>query len=564
MKDLKVYLRVLKRLSYLKQLDLSGSILLTEEKYDDLIRKTEIIDDPFERNTNYYSSTMSIGLLKYLINSNFNILNRQLSEKDQSEIIVLPIDKRGSFDAALSYPKASFARKVEEAYRQGWLTDKEYEKVLPIVEETKYEKLLESCEDQYLNIKDNGVEHNIPVSTFFKILNLPLEDLEKVLQRETICGMPKEVFIHNMNSFFSINETFKRYQVPRTMLVNHTHINDTIDLSVQRASLRKLPDYASEVEVNEELWNEVISSIPEDFTPLEKAYYIYYELCKTFTYDEEYFAAQGHGNSVIKHSDVSYISNLNSKNNELVCYEFNAIYSKFLECLGAKVEYVGSQDYTTRNHASLRFALGKFLVYADSLNGIVSGDLPRAKMHQSLHGFYLDNYLKSTIQEFNDSIEKVNNYIKEKEAKEEDYLSLIEDYKKSTIQGIELTNEEKRDILLNGVSTCTLPVMDSLTYIVQLTSSLFPKSPTSNCQSYFIRDNYPEESRDLTEGVAVVICFNGKSPIKEELPSNEYYIYRPSQGITKISQEGLNACFDNNQYEELNSHKANIPGIRVK
>ena len=108
----------------------------------------------------------------------------------------------------------------------------------------------------------------------------------------------------------------------------------------ENINLKKLPKYMDEAELNQELKKEIMSIVPERFTPLEKAFYIYKELCKRFTYDEEQLAGLTNAIYTINHRDIERIKKINSNNNKIICHEFSVIYAKFLEKIGIDYEII--------------------------------------------------------------------------------------------------------------------------------------------------------------------------------------------------------------------------------
>ena len=86
-----------------------------------------------------------------------------------------------------------------------------------------------------------------------------------------------------------------------------------------------------------------------------------------------------------------------NKNNKLVCYEFNMIYSIFLNKLGINfisLDRCGSpikdEDYANV-HASIKSKVGDYLVFADSVTSILGGDLINAKLDEPLLGITCKN-----------------------------------------------------------------------------------------------------------------------------------------------------------------------------
>lgn len=108
-----------------------------------------------------------------------------------------------------------------------------------------------------------------------------------------------------------------------------------------------------DIKMNEQLKENLISNIPEDFNQLEKSIYLYIKLCQIFSYDDVYY----YNDKTETHRNVSNILDYNEKNNKVVCYEFAYIYSDLLRSI--RINHIKEKetkdDRFDKSHANIEF-----------------------------------------------------------------------------------------------------------------------------------------------------------------------------------------------------------------
>ena len=564
MKDIKVYFRLLKNPSLLITLLEQDVITIREELFQELLSEekisyeTDLPKFPWKR---LYSKSdiLSIGIVKYLLENETPKLEKIYKSKKESWIYIAPINKHATYKRAYTYTKRDFIKLINEAYENGLITQEEYEKTFPLQEKTTYEKFLSYHQSEVITIKHNKEDINIPFTSYIDLLNLPKAELEEVLENKELYGMPKEKYINALYSFLAKEHILERYFLPEELLSNLAFINLKIDTYAYEDSLTKLPSYTNEITINDKLYKDILSKVPQDFTKLEKAYYIYYQLCKTFTYDEEYYASTGLQLPIgsKKHEDIGYLEQINQEENQVVCYEFNAIYSKFLEAIGLEYEYTINRRYSS-GHEALNFIADKFYISADSTkDGIVYGDMPAAKQGLPLTGFKLLNYRQETQEEFSSSIKKVSDFIKKEEEQERSFNNLVDQYKINHSSLQELTSKECLNILLTSLEKSTLSPTDSLGYVHKLIENLFSNS-NAYVEDFFLRENYIENEQKKM-GISIVIYYSSKDDSEDE--PVKYFLYKPNKELSQISKEELEEKINSGKYQTINDHNKKIPGI---
>ena len=102
--------------------------------------------------------------------------------------------------------------------------------------------------------------------------------------------------------------------------------------------------------------------------------------------------------------------------------------------------------------------------------------------------------------------------------------------------------------------------VDSLSYVLQLKKILFDEEEKKNNISIsIIRKNEYSDNRIAT---AVAIIALNKIGFDADKSQTEYYYYNPNSGLLSISQEELQKCFYEKEFEYIETSDPRIPGIQ--
>lgn len=561
MKDTIAYYRLLKNLSAFEEVDQERTILLTTEDKNDFYASSVIIYNRDEKLQRGYDTPISLELLRYVIDNYMDVLENVYSDTCFPTIELVTIDEDGYTDSLPEIAKADLIRKIEIAYALGLISDEQYQKTTIIRQKASYEELLNDCEEETMHYKCYSGEYEINIKTCFDILSLPKEELLWQLETGYLADIPAPEFLAILESIMKMSQLSEKYVIPIALLNNKILLESKIDSYAASQTFYQLPEFTSKIQIASSIIDKVMTDIPEEFNQLEKAYYIYNKLCEMFTYDEEYLATSGTALNVQKHRDINYIKNLTLENNELVCHEFNAIYSKLLERIGVKYKYPAIEKYGV-GHAFLILVTNNCCVKVDPLTSILFGDMAKKKIGEPLTGFCLKNTHPTTIEAFKNSLAKVDDYVFSKRKQENDYAEVLAEYKSNFADIERIPLDVRKSIFLDLISSCTLPVTDSLAYILTLEKNIFPATKEKNCRSFFVAD-YKPSLPSKSASVAVIICYNKNESIDSLNAVNEYYLYNPRCGLTEISLTDLSLEIDSGRYKLISNYEKTIPGLRM-
>lgn len=458
-------------------------------------------------------------------------------------------------------------------YNEITLTD-ETRKRFHILKEMMYIDFFEQChQDDTFEIEIEGANYKIEVKNFFALLRTEPLEFESILKKEeTLYDIKKEYFLYALKKYYNKNFIETSYLLTPNIETNFASI--MVDEYVDTAAINKEYKHdpvVDEYEVNKELEEYIMSGISPDFTLLEKAIYIYIKLCKSLTYDEEFYAAHQKGDVALKHKNIRHLKDISLTNNSVVCWEFNAIFSYLLNKLGIN-SGTNVRDYAYGDgHNNVEFRCDKYLVIADAVTSIFTGDLYNAKLNKPIVGLGCHNRNVDTRIDFERSVDKVYEYIKNEELfehhdllKEGNLNELLLKYKKYTENYKELPIPERVAILFEKVNSMKrLKGMDTYSYIMQLGKIFFkPEERDYNIKFELIKNNEPKEEEKETMPLGVLAV----NPVLFSKVSyeNSYYIYSSKYGFEPISYFTLKERFENGTYEYMNGSRQGIPGIFVK
>ena len=389
---------------------------------------------------------------------------------------------------------------------------------------------------------------------------------------QTIGTATKTEFLYALQEFAKKEHIFERFAFPDNIISRFAAIStgETADFE----SINKLTStddhFQGFFDVSPKLEREILKDMPKDYDSLSKAIYIYIKMCKTLTYDQEFYAVNQRGPVARRHEQLSHIETITPTKNDVVCYEFNSIYSHFLTKLGlnytidSKSAYVDGEQTYGGAHAFLTFRCGKFIIKADSVESILNGDLAALKTSPFVTGLRSLNKNPSTQQEFSDILHKVLGDIREQEAaasktgrpESEEYQQALNMY--FGMSNYSLPSVDRRvQTIREQMDRCDLDPIDAYSYLLQLRHKQF----TSDEQEYCFKVSILRENpRNPLAPIQTRSIWTTSQSFG--IPENPitYYSYKPGEKVEEVTQEEVLSDLRSGRLEYINS-KTQIPGI---
>lgn len=479
--------------------------------------------------------------------------------QDKTTNFIISSIKDNKLTEPLKFNKSTLIKAMKQFIEENSIKKEKFlEKYNTLCETISYEKLKEKEKNSNYSMSVDNIHYTIPIIELLSFLEQP--DALNICENEKIkeiSNIPKNHFIYIAIQYIRNSNIRNNYILPKS-LIDHYHkllSFQIIDIQSINRFLTTSDPYYKDIQLSEELKKEIIKDLPKDFNNLEKAIYIYIKLCKTLTYDEEYFV-KNNESGTINHQDINQITNITPKNNKIVCFEFNLIYSKFLDELGIHFSSNYQKQYGI-GHSNLKFRVDKFLVEADSVTTILQGDLARSKLNVDLIGLKCENINSKTKEEFLNTLNNIYHYIQEEENNKNSSLEeLIQEYKKTIEKKEEINFIERLSILFDLLKKNSLEGIDYIAYVIQLKKILFTDlQRKENIRINIIRNNEEKETK-----ATIIISLNNIS-FKDYPENNIYYVSNDYHELSTIPKEELQKKFDEGQYEYIQDINPRIPNI---
>lgn len=406
--------------------------------------------------------------------------------------------------------------------------------------------------DDYVCMIDNK-KVTIPLNLIFVFLECSEEEYNRFFNIESedkIIGIPKEYFAYALIKFFRSNNVLDKYYIPENILSRYKELLDSrkIDLEAINKINETYNVNSKNIILNSEFEDYILGNIPDGLDKLEKAIYIYLELCDLLTYDEEFYALGSQGNILNKkHENIKRLESISLSNNGVICYEFNAIYSKFLDKISVNYETNASySDIFGGGHEDLVFKYGKYLVKADStLTTIIYSDIVNVKLGKPLNGLICQNINEKTKEKFQKKLDYVYKIYISKKMNSINFDELIVKYNKVK-NNKNMSLNDKFNCLIDELNKSNLTGVDLVSYAHQLSKIIFdPDELLNNFTFTIVRCKYKEIN------LCSVFTLN-----------NEYYMYIPRKIFAKITKEVLEDLFECGNMEYTDDEHI-IPGINI-
>lgn len=545
---------------YLKRIAKNDIILSKEES--DLLENSKKI--------NINNQTFPIDLfINILEDDYYNEYVNKFFNNDIKSLTIYTIFGKGAKEI-YKFSKSNIIKGIKKIVDNNIhvLTNKQKENYHYLKNLVSYEKFLSIYKNGIYKIDIENNNYSINISDILEFMNLNSKEFVNICYLkdiETLYNIKKEYFIYAAFKFFINTNALENFILPKNILNNIIDIyqSNHIDLEAINRYLETKDTIYKKVNIDASLKEYLLKDMPNNFNTLEKAIYVYIRMCKTLTYNEEYFAVNQATAVTQKYKNIDYISKINLNNNEVVCYQFSAIYSKLLNELGInfRTYYHNMQEENYGSgHPYLEFRVDNYLVNADSIIYILKGDLVLAKLNRPLNGIKCINKSKYTQNLFNETLNKVYSLIVKEENSliKENFEDLLEEYSHITKNIKDISIFEKLNILVKKVNSKKLSGIDAYSYALKLRKILFTKEEMENkININIVRNNEPNK-KDVIASTITIISVN------EDNFNNDdtlYYYFYPNNELMYVSKEELEFNFKHNVLDYIKYNDKKIPGL---
>jgi hypothetical protein len=561
-------------------------ILINKDEFQRMEMSQKEMTSFLDFNFDIVKIPASINLLKAYINDDriFNHFIKQLEKGINMRLTISSIGDDNSHGSSFTIGVTDLIRSINKLVKDDKITLNE-------IEQNRFNRYLEMTNLYSLAEKFKGQLYtaaidNNPVKIDTKdIISLIINDtyfesfFDVNKSDKTYKNMPKEWFAYAMIDFIRKELITSKYYLPEKILSNLRKLNsmEVIDYQSLNQINEIRDEFVDDVKIDKGLKKFLLKEMPQGLSDLEKAIYLYIKLCKTLTYDPEFYAVDQKGEIARKHEDINRISNINIKNNYVVCYEFNAIYGKLLSELG--INFFTTKPFTGKfggGHVYLTFRYEKYLIDAEPAFQILNGDMSKAKLNKPLEGLSCINYNQNTKNQFNKIVcnvykiiikqeeKKIMNELIEKQKIESlSFDDLITKYRNLTnFNYTKISLDKKVDILIEKIISSNFKEMDAISYLMQLKQIIFSEEERLfHFNMTVIRENLINSN---FEAIPTTIFTINKKNINIDNKNNVYFSYNQINGLKTISKDQIEQLFNNGTYSYIESKDCKIPGIEFE
>ena len=401
-------------------------------------------------------------------------------------------------------------------------------------------KLKEELNNRTFTLKINNKYVNCPYNLIINFLESNDEYFYNFFEKEgNHNGLSKSMFLYMVKEFYKQYNEGYIFNNNIKDRINYIENQDKIDfvLFEKKFTSEPIDSLYRNIKIDEEFNDYLLKGLPSNLNKLEKVIYIYIKLCKELNYDLEYYTVRQKGPIAEPHKNISNVKNVNLKNKNVVCYEFNAIFAYFLNEFNIEFEVRQHGDNYGDTHAWLRVNIDNLLISFDSMHRILwEFDILNAKINNPLQGVKLYNKNKEVKENFNNIVDKVYNLFK-KENKMEDKIDMKE------LSDKDIPIFDKLNIMVNDTNKKDLSEIESIGYLLQSNKEFNKLNKEEKIVNELI---LKKVNNELKLGI-LFISYN--TMVKKEDREYNYYIYLPDETLRRMDDETLKFYLENNMFE---------------
>ena len=488
-------------------------------------------------------------LLKLLDDEGYKYFNRMVDNKQGTlKFTFLIGDSLGPGIRITAVDAISCLRRMA-------LSDVQKRKLMNLGRKCTLNGLLNSTKEEYYSVTIDDKDFVLNVNSMLNVFLLDKETFCQLFKHKTILGIDKRYFAYALNKYLYERDILQRYFFPPTVVKRFNDLREQKLIDFESLSFLE-NDYMHRynVELNPQLKEKIYNGMRETYSDLEKSIYIYIKMCKLFSYDPEYYVSGQRGYSSEIHSNVNRITSIHDSDDAIVCYEFNAIFGKFLDDLNIKYRINTKRVHGRygKGHANLTYSIDKYIIFADAVTSILGGDLINAKINANLNGLKCENMSEETKKEFSKVVEKVYSDILKDEKNNHRFFESLKEYNEVIKENELISFKEKIQLIVDLTNSSNMKLVDTLGYMMKLKKLFFKDEELKNNVSISIIRTMVKNTPKL----GVIIS------IKEKNTNNyKYFYYLPDRKMVVVPKLVLKSLIDKGIIEQIEGTNRFIPGI---
>lgn len=531
-------------------------------------------DDRYNKND---ENIVSKELIKKIVN-NKNLYEKLIFLfKTQKDYININFIKDGKIANYAVVSKSAFISEINNLSKDKKSNKAEKERLNNLISIVDFNKQKDTLLSGDFECEIGRKKVVVEKKNLFKILTCPQKEYDEFFddknKDEKYFNLDKKEYLYVLKRFLDEEKIVDRYALPSMVLKRYKEITkmDKLDFEAVGCYLTNEVDseFLEKVIINNNLKTSVLKDMPKSFTPLEKAIYVYIKMCDTLTYDEKFYVSGQFGKFANLHQDMGRLHTIDKNNNKVVCYDFNALYAKFLSEMGVDlaINSAGLENEFGAGHANLTFKIDKFIVNADATNSIIKNDMFLSKINSGVFGLVCKNKSQKSCEAFNKTLKNVYTFVKINEIQKNknnkvlnfddcisDYHNIFENKKQEEMF------KDNLCAMMSNLNNKNLNEGETMFYLLKLKKMIFDcKEKSPKVDIVVLKENL--ENEDISSSAVLTLSEDIKNREKE----NYYYLFDlKNKKWNPVSKDCLKQKLESRNLEYVGCCPPYIPELERK
>ena len=340
--------------------------------------------------------------------------------------------------------------------------------------------------------------------------------------------------------------------------------------------------------VNPELKDFLLKDMPANLDKLGQALYVYYKMCHTLTYDDNYYNYGYLKQPTTPHRNALETYNVTPQNNNVICSEFTTIFSVMLKEIGIiphihirtlvnsknaiDSEFTEEEFPFDGSHVWVEFNVDKYVVRADSTPSIIVGDLAKVKFSgfcEFEDGLKCKNHCDQTLQDFANTQNLVRDILAKQNIQKVEELKQLE-LEKLTPQDVNLLKNDQAlklykklpnnhypisldmrvRLMFSMVEHTQLKGLELIQFLQQVHNNIFTKDEYTKTQTGKVKFSVLRDDTQRNNPKTIVLFSYNKAK-NDEQKDITYYLLEGGKKPVEFSKEDINSRYKSNNFVEL-------------
>ena len=417
------------------------------------------------------------------------------------------------------------------------LTEKEEKRLLKLEKLVNFDTYLKANMNKKINMNIDNINFTFNTYDLIELMNKSKSEFNAIYLDEEITdykGHNKYRILYAAIQFFIESSIINIYNLPDNIKEKFNESSYMYDIDVEAINKVHTPFsvYSKDIELNKEVEDVILGSIPKNLSTLENVIYVYNQICKIFKPDPIFFTNDNHAINR-EHDEESFLESISLDNYLISSKNFMFIFTKLLEKMQVNYQLkfnisnesaIEYKDFFASKYCNIIIKCNKYLIEVNFLDAL-----------------YIDAALEKSPKDFI-GFKCVN----ENEHTQKSYQKKIDNFKENVDsikngQYINVVGNKLKEFILQ-IESMNLNCEGKLCYLLNYYYSAFTeKELKKNIKLLDIKNSVDDKGESSCEIIFVV---NNNKIQKNMKNSNKYYKYNINQGLIEIELNEVKKLYE--------------------